>query len=83
LKRKFRSLLHPCEWAKQPRSCIYINAALVLWAYNVCADPKHPIGDLAFTRPIYQRSNVVFEPRLRKGNMEAIKEMLKDYGGDA
>ncbi|XP_006456356.1 hypothetical protein AGABI2DRAFT_211275 [Agaricus bisporus var. bisporus H97] len=61
---------------------IFLNTALIQWAFNVRADPDHPIDTLAFTESANahpQPFNVIFEPRAAK-NFEGIRELMEDYG---
>lgn len=61
---------------------MFLNTALIQWAFHVRADPEHPIDDLAFTESANahpQPFRVFFEPRAAK-TADGIRELLEDYG---
>lgn len=65
----------------KPRS-IFVNTALIQWAFNVKADPTSPIDQLAFTESANTHPlpfKVIFEPRAAK-SFEGIRDLMEDYG---
>jgi hypothetical protein len=86
-----RRVSHNVSHKKNPRmltdslawicSSIFINTALIQWAFTVRADPEHPIDTLAFTESANahpQPFKVFFEPRAAR-NFEGIRELMEDY----
>ena len=66
-----------------PFSSVFLNTALLQWAFTIRADPKHPIDDLAFTESANAHPKpfrVVFEPRVGGGSVEGIRELMEEYG---
>jgi hypothetical protein len=63
------------------RSSVFLNTALIQWAFNVKPDPSAPIDDLAFTASANTHPlpfKVIFEPRVAK-TMDGVRELLEDY----
>jgi hypothetical protein len=63
-------------------SSVFLNNALIQWAFHVRADPAHPIDELAFTASANTHPmpfKVIFEPRATK-TFEGVKELFEDYG---
>ncbi|KAH9487458.1 Cytochrome P450 monooxygenase 88 [Psilocybe cubensis] len=64
------------------RRSIFVNAALIQWAFKISSDPSSPIDPLAFTESANTHPlpfKVIFEPRIAS-SMEATKELFEDYG---
>ena len=63
-------------------SSVFVNTALILWAFNLKPDRSAPIDDLAFTESANTHPlpfKVIFEPRAAK-SMEGVREMIEEYG---
>jgi hypothetical protein len=63
-------------------SSVFVNTALIQWAFNVKPDSSAPIDDLAFTESANTHPlpfKVIFEPRAAK-SMEGIRELIEEYG---
>ena len=63
-------------------SSVFLNTALILWAFNVKPDRSAPIDDLAFTESANTHPlpfKVIFEPRAAK-TIEGLREMMEEYG---
>jgi len=61
---------------------VFVNTALIQWAFRVKTDPSAPIDDLAFTESANTHPlpfKVNFEPRAA-ATTEGIRELLEDYG---
>ncbi|TFK23725.1 cytochrome P450 [Coprinopsis marcescibilis] len=61
---------------------VFINTALVHWAFNIKADPKSPIDELAFTESANTHPlpfKVILEPRVAS-TREGIRDLIEDYG---
>jgi len=55
---------------------LFINAALLLWAFNISEDPSEPIDTLAFTNTVNSHPlpfKAVFKPRFA-GVENIVKE---------
>ena len=66
-----------------PPSSVFLNTALLQWAFTIRADPKHPIDELAFTESANAHPKpfkVVFEPRVGGGSVEGLRELMEEYG---
>jgi FPC/CPF motif-containing protein YcgG len=64
-----------------PRS-VFLNTALIQWAFNIKTDPSFPIDELAFTESANTHPlpfKVVFEPRVAS-TLEAVRDLMEDYG---
>lgn len=62
---------------------VFLNTALIQWAFHVRADPAHPIDDSAFTESANAHPmpfKVIFEPRVAK-TFEGIRDLFEDYTG--
>ena len=63
-------------------SSVFVNTALIQWAFNIKPDRSAPIDDLAFTASANTHPlpfKVIFEPRAAK-SMEGLRESLEEYG---
>lgn len=61
---------------------MFINTALIQWAFTIKKDPSSPIDELAFTESANAHPmpfNVVFEPRAAK-TLDGLRELMEDYG---
>jgi len=61
---------------------VFVNTALIQWAFTVRKDPKHPIDELAFTESANTHPlpfKVCFEPRGGRTAGE-IRELMEEYG---
>ncbi|KIJ99162.1 hypothetical protein K443DRAFT_680159 [Laccaria amethystina LaAM-08-1] len=61
---------------------VFVNTALIHWAFRVKTDPSAPVDDLAFTESANTHPlpfKVNFEPRAA-ATTEGIRELLEDYG---
>ncbi|KAF8956228.1 cytochrome P450 [Flammula alnicola] len=71
-----------CPGQHMATASVFINTALVQWAFNVKADPSSPIDELAFTESANTHPlpfKVFFEPRVAK-TVEGVRDMMEDYG---
>lgn len=65
----------------QCHSSVFLNTALIQWAFRVSPDPKAPIDQLAFTESANTHPmpfKVNFEPRFT--TKEGVKEFFEAYG---
>jgi len=63
-------------------SSVFINTAVLFWAFNINADPTAPIDDWAFTESANthpQPFKVIFDSRV-SSTMDGVKELMEDYG---
>ena len=63
-------------------SSVFVNTALIQWAFNVKSDRSAPIDDLAFTESANTHPlpfKVIFEPRAAK-SVEGVRELIEEYG---
>ncbi|KAF8639385.1 hypothetical protein AX17_001541 [Amanita inopinata Kibby_2008] len=70
-----------CPGQYMASASVFINAALIQWAFNVRADPSSPIDELAFTESANTHPlpfKIVFEPRAAR-TYDGIRELLDDY----
>ena len=61
---------------------MFVNTALIQWAFNVKSDRSAPIDDLAFTESANTHPlpfKVIFEPRAAK-SVEGVRELIEEYG---
>ncbi|KAF9033815.1 cytochrome P450 [Panaeolus papilionaceus] len=61
---------------------VFLNTALINWAFSIHTDPDSPIDDMAFTKSANAHPlpfKVIFKPRAAK-SMDGIKEMMEEYG---
>ncbi|KAL0948575.1 hypothetical protein HGRIS_011134 [Hohenbuehelia grisea] len=61
---------------------IFLNTALIQWAFTLSADPAQPIDVLAFTKSANTHPlpfKVVFEPRVTE-SLEGLREVMEGYG---
>jgi len=61
---------------------VFVNTALIQWAFKVHKDPKRPIDELAFTESANTHPlpfMVFFEPRVAK-SYDGIRDLVDDYG---
>ncbi|KAJ3553003.1 hypothetical protein NP233_g12746 [Leucocoprinus birnbaumii] len=71
-----------CPGQHMATASVFLNTALIQWAFTVRADPGHPIDDLAFTESANAHPmpfKVFFEPRAAK-TLEGVRELFEDYG---
>lgn len=72
---------HPIPSLIFQRSVVFLNTALIQWAFKISQDPKAPIDNLAFTnsasiQPLPFKVN--FEPRLK--TKQGLEELMEGYG---
>lgn len=63
-----------CPGQHAANRSLFINTAMLLWAFDISEDPKRPIDDMAFTDAVNnhpQPFRVIFKPRL-----DNLKEMI-------
>jgi hypothetical protein len=63
-------------------SSVFVNTALIQWAFYIKSDRSAPIDDLAFTESANTHPlpfKVVFEPRAAK-SMDGVRELIEEYG---
>ena len=63
-------------------SSVFLNTALVQWAFNIKPDRSAPIDEFAFTASANTHPlpfKVIFEPRAAK-TIEGVRELMEDYG---
>jgi len=71
-----------CPGQHMATASIFVNTALIQWAFNVKPDRSAPIDDLAFTESANTHPlpfKVIFEPRVAK-SMEGVRELMEEYG---
>jgi cytochrome P450 len=71
-----------CPGQYMATASVFVNTALIQWAFNIKSDRSAPIDDLAFTESANTHPlpfKVVFEPRAAK-SMEGVRELMEDYG---
>lgn len=59
---------------------VFLNTALLFWAFNIKADPKSPIDEWAFTESANThplKFDVIFESRAK--NVDYLKDLLEGY----
>ncbi|TFK33151.1 cytochrome P450 [Crucibulum laeve] len=59
---------------------VFVNAALIQWAFKVKPDPTSPIDELAFTESANthpQPFKVIFEPRIA-ATMEGVRDLIDE-----
>ena len=59
---------------------VFLNTALLFWAFNIKADPKSPIDEWAFTESANThplKFDVILEPRAK--DTDSLKDLLVDY----
>ncbi|KAJ3560409.1 hypothetical protein NP233_g10857 [Leucocoprinus birnbaumii] len=71
-----------CPGQHMATASVFLNTALIQWAFTVRADPAHPIDDLAFTESANAHPmlfKLFFEPRAAM-TLEGVRELFEDYG---
>jgi len=71
-----------CPGQHMAAASVFLNTALIQWAFYVRADPSHPIDTLAFTESANAHPlpfKVIFEPRAAK-TFDGVKELMEEYG---
>ncbi|KAF8221472.1 cytochrome P450 [Tricholoma matsutake] len=61
---------------------VFLNTALLQWAFKIKKEPQHPIDELAFTQSANTHPlpfRVVFEPRAA-ATVDGIRELIEEYG---
>ncbi|KAF9482981.1 cytochrome P450 [Pholiota conissans] len=88
---KLREDLHAYTFGSGRRVCpgqhiatasVFINTALIQWAFSLKPDPFSPIDPLAFTESANTHPlpfKVILEPRAAK-TMAGVRELMEDYG---
>jgi cytochrome P450 len=70
-----------CPGQHMANASVFVNTALIQWAFKVKADPNSPIDELAFTESANTHPlpfKVFFEPRAAK-SLDGVKELMEDY----
>ncbi|KAL9715590.1 hypothetical protein Ac2012v2_000033 [Leucoagaricus gongylophorus] len=70
-----------CPGQHMATASVFLNTALIQWAFHIHADPAHPIDDSAFTESANAHPmpfKVIFEPRAAK-TFEGIRDLFEDY----
>ncbi|KAH9474283.1 Cytochrome P450 monooxygenase 64 [Psilocybe cubensis] len=70
-----------CPGQYMATSSVFVNTALLQWAFKISPDPAAPIDKMAFTDGVTTHPlpfNVNFKPRITS-SMDAIKELLGTY----
>ncbi|PFH44843.1 hypothetical protein AMATHDRAFT_72169 [Amanita thiersii Skay4041] len=70
-----------CPGQYMAAASVFLNAALIQWAFKVRKVEGAPIDELAFTESANTHPlpfKVVFEPRVAK-TLEGVREMVEDY----
>ncbi|KAF9560649.1 cytochrome P450 [Agrocybe pediades] len=70
-----------CPGQHMATASVFINTALIQWAFKVKPDPTSPIDEWAFTESANTHPlpfKVIFEPRVSK-SMEGVRDLLEDY----
>jgi len=71
-----------CPGQYMATASVFVNTALIQWAFNIKPDSSAPIDDLAFTESANTHPlpfKVIFEPRAAK-SMEGVRELMEEYG---
>lgn len=71
-----------CPGQHMATASVFLNTALIQWAFTVRKDPAHPIDELAFTESANTHPlpfKVFFQPRVAK-TLDGVKELMEDYG---
>ncbi|PPQ95023.1 hypothetical protein CVT25_000486 [Psilocybe cyanescens] len=71
-----------CPGQHMATASVFVNTALIQWAFKVSSDPSSPIDQLAFTESANAHPlpfKVNFEPRVA-ATLEATRELFEDYG---
>ncbi|KAF9456168.1 cytochrome P450 [Collybia nuda] len=71
-----------CPGQHMASASVYINTALIQWAFTIKKDPSSPIDEWAFTESANTHPmpfKVFFEPRAAK-TLEGIRDLMEDYG---
>ena len=58
-------------------SSVFLNTALIQWAFTITQDPKHPIDPWAFTESANTHPlpfRVCWEPR------KGVRDLVEEYG---
>ncbi|KAL0948574.1 hypothetical protein HGRIS_011133 [Hohenbuehelia grisea] len=88
---RLREDMRTFSWGSGRRVCpgqhiatnsVFLNTALIQWAFSLSTDPAHPIDVLAFTESANTHPlpfKVVFEPRA-PGGSEGLREVMEGYG---
>ncbi|PPQ96503.1 hypothetical protein CVT26_010438 [Gymnopilus dilepis] len=71
-----------CPGQYMATSSVFLNTALIQWAFKVKSDSTSPIDQWAFTESANTHPKpfkVVFEPRVAP-TLEGVRELIEDYG---
>jgi len=71
-----------CPGQYMATASVFVNTALIQWAFYIKSDRSAPIDDLAFTESANTHPlpfKVVFEPRAAK-SMDGVRELIEEYG---
>ncbi|KDR69933.1 hypothetical protein GALMADRAFT_255243 [Galerina marginata CBS 339.88] len=71
-----------CPGQHMATASVFVNSALIHWAFTVKRDPTSPIDEYAFTESANTHPlpfKVIFEPRVAP-TLEGVRELMEDYG---
>ncbi|RDB27330.1 O-methylsterigmatocystin oxidoreductase [Hypsizygus marmoreus] len=71
-----------CPGQYMASASVFVNTALIQWAFRIKKDPLHPIDELSFTESANahpSKFKVFFEPRAAR-TKEGIRELMDEYG---
>ncbi|KAF8797498.1 cytochrome P450 [Phlegmacium glaucopus] len=71
-----------CPGQHMASASVFLNTALVQWAFTIKPDALSPIDEFGFTQSANTHPlpfKVIFEPRAAK-TMEGVRELLEEYG---
>ncbi|KAF8148666.1 cytochrome P450 [Crassisporium funariophilum] len=71
-----------CPGQYMASASVFVNTALIQWAFTVKKDPSSPIDELAFTESANTHPlpfKVFFEPRAAS-TLEGVRDLMEDYG---
>lgn len=75
-----------CPGQHMAHASVFLNTALIQWAFTIRNDPRYPIDEWAFTESANahpKKFKVIFEPRVGgksgKGSLIGLKELLEEY----
>lgn len=76
-----RTLDRICPGQHVANRSVFVNAALIFWAFRISEDPKAPIDSFAFSDTVNQIAEpfrVLFEPR---SSAEQIRHLCAEVEG--
>lgn len=71
-----------CPGQHMATASVFVNTALIHWAFTIKANPNKPIDPLAFTESANTHPlpfDVIFEPRAAN-TLDGVRDLIEDYG---